>query len=646
MNARRLRVSLAVLCAMMVLLAPAAGKPAAASAPQIALVIDGRAVTTDVPPLLRDGRTLVPIRVISEYLGARVTWDPAARRVDVVAPGGRTVALRVGSKDAQVNGAPVTLDVPAQIVNGRTMVPLRFIGEALGAEVTWDEPGRVVRVESVRVTGINWAREASCFRITVHVTGPAKWSASASDAAESGLPYISLDLDGARLQYPDQVLPIQDGNVLQIRTGMMSLDPPLSRVVIDLNEPVRYRVVPVSGSNDLAVEVGYKVTRAALEARADGRALVIEATGPITPTVSLVSSPVRLVVDVPNSSLSPGVPAETVVKNEVVQRIRASQQSVAPDVVRVEADLRRPLGYEAFPTPNGVDIYFLSRVQDVAWEKSSSGVRVRIEADMPAGATTFILNDPLRLAVDIPHATLGIPPGEVVVDSGPLQKITWAQFSAEPAVVRVVLQLTAYSGHEIAITGRGLDVNLFRSAPSGKRIVLDPGHGGTDPGAIGPSGTYEKNINIAIARELVAILRAGGAQVTLTRSADETVDLYTRPQIADAAAADVFLSIHCNSFKVQAKVGVEVYWYENNPQSAELARLVHEEMLTVGVPDRGLRSEDFAVLREGHAPAALVEVAFLSNPGEERLLLDPAFRKRVAEALARALERFLGSLRG
>lgn len=129
------------------------GRPArAASAvpqPPIAVYLDGLTVDFDVPPTIVGGRTLVPFRLLAEALGAEVVWDEADRHVRARDPGsGRTVTLWIGKTEALVSGEYRTLDVPATIVGGRTLIPLRFFGEALGAKVAWDGPTRTITVKS------------------------------------------------------------------------------------------------------------------------------------------------------------------------------------------------------------------------------------------------------------------------------------------------------------------------------------------------------------------------------------------------------------------------------------------------------------------------------------------------------------------
>lgn len=114
---------------------------------EIRVSVDGRWLTFDVPPRIVNGRTLVPLRAIFEALGAAVSWDGATRTVRATL-GARVVELAIGGSTARVGAQTVSLDVPAQIVDGRTLVPLRFVSEALGAQVAWDGVARTVTVAS------------------------------------------------------------------------------------------------------------------------------------------------------------------------------------------------------------------------------------------------------------------------------------------------------------------------------------------------------------------------------------------------------------------------------------------------------------------------------------------------------------------
>jgi len=133
-------VCLATLVSLLPAMAQADARP-------ISIVLDGRELRGDVAPQIIGGRTMIPLRLIFEALGATVTWDEATQTV-TGQQGNITIILVRGSRNATVGGRAVTLDQPAQIITGRTMVPLRFVAESLGATVEWDEAQRTVRVTS------------------------------------------------------------------------------------------------------------------------------------------------------------------------------------------------------------------------------------------------------------------------------------------------------------------------------------------------------------------------------------------------------------------------------------------------------------------------------------------------------------------
>jgi len=169
----------------------------------------------------------------------------------------------------------------------------------------------------------------------------------------------------------------------------------------------------------------------------------------------------------------------------------------------------------------------------------------------------------------------------------------------------------------------------------GIKIVLDPGHGG-EPGAVGPAGTKEKVINLAVAFRVAAILRPV-AEVIMTREADVDMSLQARAIMADEA--DAFVSIHCNAADKPGAHGTETLHYPGSVWGRRLAQAIQQRVVAaLDTADRGLKERsDLAVLRLTNPPAALVEIAFLSNPAEEAMLNDPTTHAKAAEAIAQGI---------
>ena len=223
-------------------------------------------------------------------------------------------------------------------------------------------------------------------------------------------------------------------------------------------------------------------------------------------------------------------------------------------------------------------------------------------------------------------------------------------------------------------------------------VAIDPGHGGIDPGTIGASGTYEKQITLATALELAqAIERAGRFQILLTRHRDSFVPLRERVARARAHNAELFLSIHADAFPDAEMRGLSVYTLSDRASDRETAALAARENgadLVGGVNlsrqpreigqilldlerrqtmnrssalaqdvvaelgrevtllEKPHRSAGFAVLTAPDIPSVLVEIGTLSNPAEERLLRQPAYRRRLAQGLLRAIERYFAAYGG
>lgn len=217
-------------------------------------------------------------------------------------------------------------------------------------------------------------------------------------------------------------------------------------------------------------------------------------------------------------------------------------------------------------------------------------------------------------------------------------------------------------------------------------VVVDAGHGGIDPGAIGPRGTKEKEVALAIARALAATLEEHPRiQVVMTRTRDTLIALDDRPRIANRAGADLFVSIHTNALPRPQIAGFETYFLDEaktqdaarvaqmenaaarfdrggaggelDPITFMLRDLVQNDYLieswrfaevvqdalaeSVDAPNRGVKNAGFYVLVGANMPSVLVEVGYITNPREEQHLRSAAYQRRVADALARSIEAYL-----
>ncbi len=266
--------------------------------------------------------------------------------------------------------------------------------------------------------------------------------------------------------------------------------------------------------------------------------------------------------------------------------------------------------------------------------------QVRIQLAEGAQAESYVLEKPFRLVFDVHHTA------SVEVPTAP-----------------------------VAPTERQAGVHV---------IVIDPGHGGAESGAIGPSGVQEKELTLQLARELEAKLAQRlPVRVVLTRTEDATVQLDTRPAIANQNKADLFISIHLNSSLGSGAYGTETYFLSQQAtdnrastsaaaenqgaaggpaagdsqdlqlilwdlaqshhmaESQRLANLIQGELNDMlQLKDRGVKQAPFRVLMGATMPAVLVELGFISNPDEEKKLKDPVYRDQLVDALSRAIAHY------
>jgi N-acetylmuramoyl-L-alanine amidase len=230
-----------------------------------------------------------------------------------------------------------------------------------------------------------------------------------------------------------------------------------------------------------------------------------------------------------------------------------------------------------------------------------------------------------------------------------------------PTGVVVPVLGTAGAGALEVRTPCGATASVAGGTPLfGATVVLDPGHGGAEPGALGANGLREADLNLAVARRTAVRLTAAGATVVLTRTTDVRVTLTTRALLATRLGARAMVSVHHNADPdgPSDRPGTEVWHQVDDASSRRLAGLVQEEVAAAfaafpDVPwqadrDAGAKSrrraggdDYYGVLRDAGVPAAISEGLFLSNPPEAALLARPDVQQAEADALARAVARFL-----
>lgn len=179
-----------------------------------------------------------------------------------------------------------------------------------------------------------------------------------------------------------------------------------------------------------------------------------------------------------------------------------------------------------------------------------------------------------------------------------------------------------------------------RKTITNRIIVVDPGHGGRDPGAMAKYRGHmrEKDINLDVARHVSSVLASQGGRVILTRNGDTTVDLNARARAADRYRADLFLSIHADSSPKRYISGTGIHIYTRaNYETMRMAQCIAASFRRNGIECRGIFRNNFHVLREHKRPGILIECGFLTNASDSERLNDASYRQKLANAIAQGV---------
>lgn len=353
---------------------------------------------------------------------------------------------------------------------------------------------------------------------------------------------------------------------------------------------------------------------------ADKTRIVIDASKPVSYKKMVLSAPDRLVIDIVDAWVSPKLDKKLVIDNTFVGTVKIAQYD--PQTVRVVVETK--VG------KNNHNVFSLNE----------GAVPGRIVMDFGN------LTDSSNVKIDLPEKTVPAQPGKVQPKTEPVQAKNEEQEKADkPSSPTEENPQDQDVDEELAgITGL-----------KGRKIVIDPGHGGSDSGAIGPTGVMEKSVTLRIANEVRRLLVKEGATVYMTREADIEVspkraaatdieELQARCDVANENKADIFVSIHMDSFTNKAAKGTTGYYYAlGNKRSRVLADKIRAGVIDqIGTQSRGTQSCNFYVVKHTDMPATLVEVAFISNESEEKLLDSEEGIQKAAMGIADGIADYFG----
>lgn len=341
------------------------------------------------------------------------------------------------------------------------------------------------------------------------------------------------------------------------------------------------------------------------------------------------------------------------------------------------AAILKPLGFQVVGTANSLSVVAVGTTPVLRATLEVFGDEAVLSfSGLPDTPTVLSEENGFRLLFPQPVRLLAVPSGQEVLSGFQVQERELRVILSRPW--RLVQQDFSQEAGRLTLKmerqAQAVRKGEPRNAPV---VVIDPGHGGEDPGTKGPNSLLEKDLTLAIAKAVASRLEQAGVTVRLTREGEETVALSDRVALANRLQADCFVSIHANAAPARGARGAETYFMSrdaSDPEAAqaaarenasagqvqlilwELAHVANQEASSrlalelqtrlnglSGIRDRGVKQAPFAVLTGATMPAVLVEVGFLTNPEEELRLASSSEQARIASALTEGILAFLNT---
>lgn len=432
---------------------------------------------------------------------------------------------------------------------------------------------------------------------------------------------------------------VQNQLVNQVRYSQF--DSETLRLVCDLVRTDGYQIIPAPNQpNQLIVVFNYFLQEVNLLEEAGEQKIQIKTDLPAEYTVKKLTNPARAVIDFDNATLE--APIEVLKGNHKwFNQVRVSQFNLK--TVRVVVDLSNDNSLfkvsRSRRDPKLLEVRTVQYVREIKLESTPVADKLVVTGSDELDAEIVKLSKSSRLFVNLDFFRF---PAQLKTPS--LQSDTQLKgirlLTLSPTMARIEIEYKYFVGYEIDYSpdARQLTLSLLKSPLVNRTLVIDAGHGGEDMGATGKQGTREKLINLDVTMRLRERLQEAGANVLLTRDGDYFIGLYERAHLANRSNGDLFVSIHSNFHPNSEVQGLEVYHYKNLSASGVLARKIEARMAQyMSIPSLGVKVNDFVVIRETIMPSVLVELGYLSNTREEKIMNTVAFKDSAASGIFRGI---------
>lgn len=635
------------------------GKHHAYAAKEVKIEIDGKAmVPKDMPAVIIDGRTMLPMRQIAQELGCEVNWNEAAKQIYVMR-GSDIIVFTVDSKTGYENGKEFTMDVPATIVNDRTMLPVRALADALHLNIKWDDPNRIVSIQSGdtvvkdepkapesgqttagTLTGIQTPSEKDADQtFTIQADGPmGRYEKTFVDDQK-----IVLDFYGAKSSLPSEITKTNSDIVTGIRTATHENNgDSFTRVVFDLSGKKDYEVTQSADKKNITISFGKTTVDKISAVHSQNKDIItIGGTGSYGASVAMTADPQKIIVTIPNcqSNLSDKINTDEL-QYVLDGKVDTSKGNTVELVLAVEDLVQYSYREE---TQNLILEIYPTTLKNMRYDKNANVLYLDKKDKIDTGSVKFedhYLDGYFDVTLsgdyesDYGYGTYDVK-GTVVEN---------IEVSTKGGNTTFRFKQNRISAYEVTAEGGSYAIRVKNPKEVyDKVLLLDAGHGGKDPGTSG-NGMQEKNLTLTIAQKIEQELQGSGIKVYMTRNSDVYPENSTRAQTANDIA-DLMVSIHINSGPETANGTETLYQVHANDSSArltskQLAEILQANMISAtGNTNRGVKLRtDLLILNRTTVPSAIVEVIFITNTGDALKISNPSYQDQVAQAIADGIQ--------
>ncbi len=568
------------------------------SAEEVFVAINGNKLTgLKMPPIVLNNFTLVPAREVFEAMGATVEWKKDLEQV-YVKYNDKLVVIPIGSTKAYVNGQATTMQTAAKIINNKTMIPLRFVATSLGMQVSWDTKTRVADIDTGNISSgdVVEATEETTTTVAPVITTTTEQTTTTETTTEET---TTEQTTAAEVNNISAITFSKGNSYKDIITIEGDYNPDVSKAFSSDNKTLTLsinnaKLVADKGNIDEGAYIssGY----------------YYQNNGNVV-TVSLNLKDSNMAVDIRQLGNNKTTVTVTYASSNSTDSNNSSSSNS-------NSSLSGNCGYDAenarFYFKNNGSINIKNIIESDNYNDLNYKLTLNGDYTSIFSNTTYPVNSSY-----INNIVVNSTATSTVITFSEKKIMTVLMSEADGYIyIKPVLPKERYS----------------------KIIVLDAGHGGSDPGASG-NGLIEKNLTLSMLNKARALFDSDG---TIKCYATRTTDTY--PSFNDRTdlgndVGDAFISIHINAAANTSAAGTETYSLYANDQgngltSYGLASEILKNLLSqLGTKDRKVKSENWIVLRQSKIPASLIEIGFITNSGDAAIMGSDAGQQKVAQAI-------------